>query len=184
MSSNDLWHLEGVEKDGQSITQDWTFVTADLIEGVALKEIRNVPKQNGYLTEIFRQDWFDGLEHVDQIFQVVLFPGGLSAWHAHAKTTDRLFVSDGLVRVALYDDRPESSTRGRINEFRLGTIRPGLVAIPPGVWHGVQNIGDRTSTILNIVDAAYDYESPDHWRLPSDTDEIPFSFGRKRAGDL
>ncbi|MEA2891954.1 MAG: hypothetical protein QOI05_2747 [Bradyrhizobium sp.] len=31
------------------------------------------------------------------------------------------------------------------------------------------------SLTLNRVDRAYSYENPDHWRLPPDTPDIPFS---------
>jgi dTDP-4-dehydrorhamnose 3,5-epimerase len=48
--------------------------------------------------------------------------------------------------------------------------------IPSGVWHGVQNLQATESRVLNLVDVAYEYEDPDHWRLPADTAEIPYSF--------
>jgi len=31
------------------------------------------------------------------------------------------------------------------------------------------------SILVNLVDAAYSYDDPDHWRLPPDTPEIPYS---------
>ncbi len=74
----------------------------------------------------------------------------------------------------LYDARPDSPTAGRVNEFRLGERRPGLVIVPPGVWHGLRNLLSETSTVLNLVDRAYDYEDPDHWRVPPDSPEIPY----------
>jgi dTDP-4-dehydrorhamnose 3,5-epimerase len=43
------------------------------------------------------------------------------------------------------------------------------------VWHGLKTLGATPSLILNLVDRAYSYENPDHWRLPPDTPEIPFS---------
>ena len=52
----------------------------------------------------------------------------------------------------LFDNRESSATRGVINEFRFGTIRPALVVVPPRVWHGVQNIGTSPGIVLNVVD--------------------------------
>ena len=57
---------------------------------------------------------------------------------AHERTTDRIFVTSGLVRIALYDGRVGSRTRGMINEFRFGTVRPALIVVPPQVWHGLR----------------------------------------------
>jgi hypothetical protein len=31
--------------------------------------------------------------------------------------------------------------------------------------------------MLNYPTSAYDYEDPDHYRLPWDTDEIPYAWG-------
>ena len=164
------------QKDKQSITADWLPVTSDFISGVRIKEVKNVLKNNGFLTEVYRSEWnLDDLA-VGHIFQVTLNPGGLSAWHSHAFTTDRLFVNHGTIRVVLYDGREDSPTYGKINEFRTGINRPMLIVVPPKVWHGVYNYGNTEASLLNIVDLAYDYENPDHWRLPSESVEIPYRF--------
>jgi dTDP-4-dehydrorhamnose 3,5-epimerase len=167
--------VEGCTKDERSIASDWEPLR-ELIEGVKVKEIKNVPKENGFLTEIFRADW--GLDEgvISQVFQVNLFPGGITAWHAHQFATDKLFVSSGIMKVVLFDARSASPTHKLINEFRMGLVRPTLIVIPPGVWHGVQNLSKETGCLINLVDRAYAYEDPDHWRLPFDSKEIPYSF--------
>jgi dTDP-4-dehydrorhamnose 3,5-epimerase len=170
------WLVEGAQKDAQTITARWSPADLRLIDGVSIREVMHVPKRHGYLTEVLRREWLGEHAHVDQVFQVVLEPGGISAWHAHEKTIDRLFVNDGLIRIVLYDTREDSPTRGLINEFRFGTIRPALVVVPPKVWHGVQNVAATRSAILNLVDRAYHYEDPDHWRVPHDSPAIPFTF--------
>jgi len=172
------WLLENASKDGQTITARWTPASLTLIDGVMIREVLNVPKANGYLTEIFRAEWMDGNSRVDQVFQVVLDPGAVSAWHAHAQTVDRLFVTTGRMRVVLYDAREGSATHGVLNELVFGTIRPALIVVPPRVWHGLENLSHTTSTALNLVDRAYDYDDPDHWRLPADSSEIPYRFSR------
>ncbi len=175
--TDQAWLPSGAEKDKQSITADWQFTRKPKIQSVRLREVRNVPARDGFVTEVFRRDW--GLDEgtVDQVFQRTLLPGGISAWHAHASTTDRLFVADGYMRIVLYDAREDSPSSGQCDEFFLGTIRPGLLIVPPRVWHGVQNLSDKSSLILNLVDRAYEYEDPDHWRLPPDSPEIPYRFG-------
>ena len=171
------WLLDGAVKDGQTITARWTPSALRLIDGVSVHEVLNVPKNRGYLTEIFRADWLRGMNvTVDQVFQVVLEPGAISAWHAHEQTFDRLFVNRGMIRVVLYDGREASPTFGLVNEFCFGTVRPALVCIPARVWHGIQNVGAAESSLLNLVDRAYDYEDPDHWRLPLSTPHIPYTF--------
>ncbi|HEV7498487.1 MAG TPA: hypothetical protein VGQ33_00730, partial [Vicinamibacteria bacterium] len=168
--------IPGCVKDGQSVQADW-LPAARLIEDVKIRESRHLIKGAGLLTEVFRSDW--GLDDgvVDQVFEVRLSAGEVSAWHAHRFTRDRLFVSHGSARIVLYDARVGSGSHGLVNEFRFGSRRPALVLVPPGVWHGVQNLSRGSSRILNLVDKAYSYREPDHWRLPADTPHIPYRFG-------
>jgi dTDP-4-dehydrorhamnose 3,5-epimerase len=167
--------IPGARKDGQSGRPDWTSVQK-AIHGVRVREVRNVPKGRGLLTEIFRADWrLDG-GVVDQVFQVALGPREISAWHVHRRALDRLFANRGAVRIVLYDARASSPTHGLVNEFRFGEHRPALLLVPAGVWHGVENLRDDPGAVLNLVDRAYSYRDPDHWRLPPDSPRIPFSF--------
>lgn len=170
------WLLKGATKDQQDITSDWVFTRQQLIDGVKLREVKNVPTYYGLLVEVFRREWELDIGEVDQVFQSTFRPGGVSAWHAHEVTTDRLFVNHGMIKIVLYDARQDSSTYGLTNTFLLGTTRPGLLIVPPKVWHGIKNVSNEPSSILNLVDRAYRYEDPDHWRLPEDSSEIPFDF--------
>jgi dTDP-4-dehydrorhamnose 3,5-epimerase len=170
------WQLPGCRKDAQSITSDWRPADRPLLAGVRVKESRNVIKGDGHLTEMYRRDWLDTDQAIEHVFQVTINPAGLSAWHAHGFTTDRLFAISGSLLIVLYDGRQNSPTHGLVNEFRCGLARPTLIVVPPGIWHGVHNIGHEPAILINMVDHAYRYEDPDHWRLPADTGEIPYRF--------
>lgn len=173
-------YIDGATKDRQGITADWQPVQ-NLIDGVQVKEVKNVlGGGGGTLTEVFRRDW--GLDDgvVDQIFQSSIEPGQISGWHMHQRTTDRIFVNLGHLKIVLYDARSESPSRGTINTFAFGDGRRALVIVPPGVWHAVHNVGRKEAALLNLVNRAYSYEDPDHWRLPLDTEKIPYSFGPSR----
>lgn len=182
MSDQRDWELSGMRKDIQGITRDWQLVNQRLIHGVRIKQVENVLTGYGALTEIFRRDWALDDGGVDQVFQSLIEPGGISGWHAHAETTDRLFVGMGRMRIVLYDSRKISPTFGLMNEFRAGRERPSLVIIPPQVWHAVENTAGVPALLINAVDKAYRYESPDHYRLPLETDQIPYRF-RQGQGD-
>jgi len=174
--SSKTGYINGSKKDKQSITADWMGLQK-FIEGVQIREVKNVCKrQGGVLTELFRQDW--GLDSgvVEQIFQNILQPGEYSGWHAHQFTTDRIFVNCGHMRIGLYDARAESPSFNLVNEFYIGMDRPALLIVPPGVWHAVHNNTSEAAALINMVDRAYQYEDPDHWRLPIDTPEIPYKF--------
>lgn len=138
----DDWLFPGATRDPQSVTSDWKLVGQELLDGVRVFESRNVVRATRTLAEIWRADWRLDDRPLDQLFQVLLEGGTVSAWHAHADTTDRLFVASGHVHLVLYDSRAESPTNGDVN----------------------------------LTDNAYDYESPDHWRVPPDSPHIPYTF--------
>lgn len=178
MNDHRDWELHGMIRAAQSVTRDWQLVNQRVIEGVRVKEITAVMTEYGSLTEVYRSEWMLDDGSVGQVFGSSFEPGRISGWHAHAETTDRLFVAAGRMRIVLYDSRKKSATFGLVNEFRFGDGRPALVVVPPQVWHGVENVTAGPALLLNVVDTAYQYESPDHYRLPLDTDQIPYRFGR------
>jgi dTDP-4-dehydrorhamnose 3,5-epimerase len=178
------WLLPGARKDEQSITADWEAVGRTFIDGVSLREARCVAKRNGSVTELYRDDWFAGPADVGQVFVVRLTVAGISAWHAHATTTDRLMVITGAAALVLFDARQDSPTFGQVNEFLLNERRPTVVVIPPRVWHGVANTGDEPCLLVNMPDCAYQYCDPDHWRLAPDSGEIPYKFEPQRLRQL
>jgi dTDP-4-dehydrorhamnose 3,5-epimerase len=166
--------IEGATRDRQSVAADWMPVGRQRIDGVGVVQITPVTKRSGVLTEVFRPEWGGGT--VGHVFQVLLMPGGISAWHAHLHTVDRLFVSSGSLTLALYDGRRDSPTAGLVNEMHLSIARPELVIVPPGVWHGLIVTSHEPAILLNLPDAAYRYEDPDHYRLPPDSPRIPYRF--------
>jgi dTDP-4-dehydrorhamnose 3,5-epimerase len=162
-------------KDEPHVTPSWD-VALDLIDGVRTRDVRNIVTANGVTTEVFREDWGIAADAVQQVIHVSLRAGAISAWHMHERKTDHLMAVGGHLRAVLYDDREGSPTRGKLNVLHLSIARPTLVVIPPGVWHGIQNLHDGESTFVNFFDLQYDYADPDDWRLPPDTSEIPYRF--------
>jgi len=167
--------IKTAKKDAQVISEDWHLLK-EIIQGVHIKEVLHVPRDHGVITEVFRPEWDPTGMPVVHLYQSRLFPGAIGAWSCHTRTTDRLFVNQGRIKAVLYDGREDSPTYRMINEVHLGDDRPALVTIPTGVWHGLQNLGSGDALVLNLPTEAYNYKDPDHWRLPYNTDEIPYQW--------
>jgi dTDP-4-dehydrorhamnose 3,5-epimerase len=175
--------LKGAQKDGQIVTNEWQKVHKT-IEGVVVREVLHVPRDHGVITEMYRSDWDPTGLPVVHIYQSRLFPAALGAWSCHMKSIDRLFVNQGHLKVVLYDGREESPTHGLIMELHVGDARPAFLVLPPGIWHGIQNLGATDALMLNYPTHAYDYADPDHWRLPWDSPEIPYSWTLRESSRL
>ena len=173
--------FRSAKKDGQQVTEAWQKIQMP-IDGVAVREVLHVPRDHGVITELYRPEWDPSGLPVVQAYQSRLFPGAIGAWSCHAKSIDRLFVNSGLLKIVLYDGRESSPTAGAINEFYAGEARPTFLVIPTGVWHGLQNIGPSDALVVNSPTFAYAYHDPDHFRLPLDAPEIPYTWtGRSPA---
>ncbi len=79
----------------------------------------------------------------------------------------------------LYDDRPDSPTRGEVNEFFLGEQNPLLITIPPGVLHGMKASVRSPGFLVNCPTEPYDYASPDEYRVDPHDPAIPYDWQRK-----
>jgi dTDP-4-dehydrorhamnose 3,5-epimerase len=86
--------------------------------------------------------------------------------------------SDRLL-MALLDVRKGSVTEGVRMRFMLGNGVSRLVRIPPGVAHGVKNIGSGAGSIVYFVDVAF---SPD----PAHCDEgrLPWDYAGTEIWDI
>ena len=140
------------------------------LAGVAFRPTRPVPHEDGHVTEVARADWQVIGGPLEQVHITTTFAGRVRAWGLHQYSTDRLFVVSGLVRIVLFDGRRESPTVGKLNEFVVSEKNPGLLIVPPNVYHGWKNIGTTEAIIINMPKRAYDYEQPDALDLPWDSD--------------
>jgi len=139
------------------------------IDGVQFRPTRPVPHEDGHLTEVARATWEQLANPIVQVHVTTTLVGRTRAWGLHQRGTDRLFVVSGLVKIVVFDGRIDSPTAGRINEFTVSEKNPGLLVIPPNLYHGWRNIGTTEAIIINMPDKMYDYEAPDALDLPWDS---------------
>jgi dTDP-4-dehydrorhamnose 3,5-epimerase len=160
-------------RDGQTVTRDGDVAGQERITGVVVRECKNVLTRSGSLLEVFRTDWPEVSIVPAQVNWVMLWPDGVTDWHRHLGQTDHLVFGAGVIKLCLFDDREDSPTKGRSNTFRFGDIRPSVVVVPPGVWHGLRNETGTPAGFLNYFDTPYSHEDPDNWRFPNDSAELP-----------
>jgi len=145
------------------------------IDGVVIKDINVIPDERGRLMEILRRD--DGhFEKFGQVYMTTNYPGVVKAWHYHKVQCDNVVCVKGMIKLVLYDAREGSPTKGRLNEYFIGDHNHKLIRIPAGVWHGWKCVSESESLVVNVPTEMYDHKNPDEFRLPFDTDEIPYDW--------
>lgn len=146
------------------------------IQGVGLARLSPHADDRGFLVEIYNPSWEFWREPIVYSYGVLIRPGRIKGWGMHKRQTDRYFVAKGSLRVVLYDGRTDSPSYKHFAHFYFTDASPGLLRIPPGVWHGDQNWGDTDVLIVNFPTEPYDRANPDKYRIDPHSGEIPFDW--------
>ncbi len=146
-----------------------------LIEGIIIKHLKPILDERGYLQECFRSDW-SMFKKFGQAYITIAFPNVVKAWHMHKIQMDNMTCICGNAKLVLYDNRKESSTYKKIKEIFFGEKNPLMVTIPPYIWHGFKAIGQEKIIVLNCPTELYNYDNPDEYRLPYNTEEIDYNW--------
>ena len=149
-----------------------------MIDGVELKKLKVIPDERGRLMEILRSD--DPIfKKFGQVYMTTTYPGVIKGWHYHKMQEDNIAVVKGMIKVVLYDNREESPTKGEVNEFFVGEHSPMLVHVPAGVLHGWKCISEDEAIVINTVTETFNYDNPDEYRLPYDSNKVPYDWDIK-----
>lgn len=149
-----------------------------MIHGVQVKLLTVRPDDRGFLMEMLREDE-PLFERFGQVYLTGCRRGVAKGWHYHKEQTDHFVCVGGTALVVLYDGREESPTRGTVQEFVLHSPpsqepAPLLVKIPPLVVHGFTATQGDEARIINVPTRPYRYASPDEYRVPWNSPEIPY----------
>jgi dTDP-4-dehydrorhamnose 3,5-epimerase len=143
----------------------WT----NMLNGIIVKQLKRIPDERGFFTEIFRNDWKDLIEN-EEIAQANLsisYPGMVRAWHKHERgQIDYFVVVKGALKICAYDDISQE-----LNEIISTGENLQIVKIPGHYWHGFKVVGNETAKLIYLVNRLYDYSKPDElrkaWNDPS-----------------
>jgi len=144
-----------------------------MIEGVTLTPLRQIFDERGKVMHMLRKDSsiFSGF---GEIYFSCTYPGAIKAWHLHKKMTLNYAVVYGEIKCVLFDDRPNSKTRGCIDEYFLSPENYYLLTVPPLVWNGWKGLGEHTAIVANC--ASIPHETNEIERKPATDPSIPYDW--------
>ena len=153
-----------------------------MIHGVQIKKLKVIPDDRGFLMEMLRND-DEIFEKFGQAYLTGVKRGVAKGWHYHKKQDDHFVCVFGKALVVLYDARPDSPTKGEVQEFVLTEPAANgehlLVKIPKGVYHGFTAVDCDEARIVNIPTERYDYDNPDEHRCAWNSDEVPYAWPKE-----
>ncbi len=151
--------LQSIDFQVQSV---WKAPT---IEGVIVRDLNVLLDGRGEVTELWSKPWLeDGFILSDHVYQSATDYGVVKCWHLHEVHTDQFTVTRGKLQVTLVDLREDSPTFGHVNALFLGSLRPRLVKIPPGIMHGWKALSAPEVIVVNLQ--SHVYVAADEFKFP------------------
>ena len=147
-----------------------------MIQGVLVQPLKQIPDERGKIMHMLRVDdpYF---EKFGEIYFSVVYPGVIKGWHLHKEMTLNYAVIYGTIKLVLYDDRSESSTRGELMELFIGDGNYVLVRIPPQVWNGFKGAGVTPAIVANCATVPHDHN--EIVRMDPLDNQIPYKWELK-----
>ena len=137
-------------KPDASRSEEPDQVMARNIAGVRAERLAGYHDNRGSLVpfmDFTKPFWTEPIVHA---YEFTIRPGRIKGWGMHRRQADRYFVQTGHLRIALYDGREDSATKGGICQFWFAENGYLLLYIPQGVWHATQNWGTTLGRIVNF----------------------------------
>lgn len=147
-----------------------------MIDGVKIKPLKKICDERGRIMHMLRCD--DPIyEKFGEIYFSTVYPNVVKGWHGHKKMTLNYAVIKGMIKLVLYDDRKDSSTKGEIMEIFIGDNNYSLVTIPPKVWNGFKGIGTEEAIVANC--STHPHDPKEIYRCDPFENDIPYDWGLK-----
>ena len=145
-----------------------------MIDGVVVKELVTHTDDRGFFREIIRATDGDSSEGFGQWSHSLMYQGVIKAWHIHKVQVDWWYVASGVLKVVLYDTRPDSPTYRETIEILMGDNQSAkILRVPPGVAHGCKCI--KGPAHLFYVTSNI-YNPADEGRIPYDDPTIGYDW--------
>lgn len=147
-----------------------------MIENVIVTPLRRIPDERGTILHMLTSS-SPIYKQFGEIYFSTVYPGVIKGWHLHDRMTLNYCVVLGTIKFVLYDERPDSSTKGQIMELYPGDNNYVMVTVPPGVWNGFMGVGLIESIVANFTDIPHD--PAEIHRMDPLNNHIPYSWSLK-----
>ena len=125
-----------------------------MIQNVQIHPLRRIPDERGTVYHMLKRSDPHFIEFGEIYFSSV-YQGVVKAWYLHQEMTLNYACIVGRIKLVLFDDRPDSPTRGALQEIFLGPDNYALVIVPPQVWNGFKGMAPE-SIVANCATVPHD----------------------------
>lgn len=144
-----------------------------MIHDVIVTPLKQIADERGKVMHMLRSD-AEGFSGFGEIYFACVYAGVVKAWHLHKRMVRNYAVPYGRIKLVLYDGRPESATRGKVQEILMGEENYCLVTIPPLIWSGFKGLSSGMAIVANCASLPHDPAEAE--RLDPFQNGIPYTW--------
>jgi len=145
-----------------------------MIQDVKIIPLRKIPDERGTILHLLRCD-APHFEKFGEAYFSKVYPGVIKGWHVHKTMVQFYAVPIGMIKLVLYDLRPDSPTKGELMELFIGEDNYCLVRIPSGIANGYKCFGPTPALVANCATEPY-LSGDEMERIDPMGDRIPYKW--------
>jgi len=126
-----------------------------MIHDVKITPLKIISDNRGKVMHMLRTD-SQVFKKFGEIYFSTIYHQSIKGWHLHKESVLNYVCIKGKVKLVLFDNRKESSTKGVYQELILSPEDYFLVTIPPNIWNGFKGLDKTESIIANCLTLPHD----------------------------
>jgi len=143
-----------------------------IISDVVLTPLKQIIDQKGAVFHFLKND-SPNFKNFGEAYFSKINHGEIKGWKLHLIANQNFCVPFGAVKIVIFDNRPNSLSRGVVQEILLDDdVNYKLLSMPPGLWYSFKSLSKKYSLLANIIDIKHSIEESQS--LPIDTNHIPY----------
>jgi dTDP-4-dehydrorhamnose 3,5-epimerase len=144
----------------------------ELIQGVKLTKLKQIIDERGAVMHFLKGSSVN-FQGFGEVYFSKVNGGIVKGWKLHFKAYQNICVPIGKIKFILFDNRQDSETFGRINEFLLDeSSNYYLLSFPPNLWYSFKSFDSDYSILANVSSEIHD--PTESLQMPLDNDIIKF----------
>lgn len=153
-------------------------IKGNWIDGVKVVPKRRIADERGKILHMLKATDAEFLQF-GEIYFSCGYPDVVKAWHIHKEMTLNNCCIVGMIKLVLYDGRPNSPTKGNLMECFIGEDNHCLVQIPPGITNGYKAYGGKMAMLANCATMPHDRNELIY--IDPFDNEIPYDWSLKHG---
>ena len=149
---------------------------ASSIDGVVIVPLKKIPDERGTIMHGVRAD--NIMNPFGEVYFKKLYKGVVNGWHVHQTLILNYLCIEGMIKLVLYDPRPQSPTYRQLQELFIGEDNYCLVHIPAGIVNGSKGMTDPYAILCNVASEPHNPKIK-YYRIDPHSGEIPYDWTRK-----